>query len=179
MAQAASDLHRHTRRLSRRRGRGAGQAETIAASIEFMFSLSVPVISVVTRGRRQRRGACDRRGQQDPHDGERDLFGHLARRLRRDPLERRLQGPACGGRAQADRPGLIFTRVIDEIIPEPFGGAHRDWEATFQTAAVVIERHLRSARDPRRSQETTLHQIQEHGDIEKGNGNYWGSHRPS
>ena len=32
--------------------------------------------------------------------------------------------------------------VIDEIIPEPVGGAHRDWEITADKVGEAIERHL-------------------------------------
>ena len=33
--------------------------------------------------------------------------------------------------------------VIDEIIPEPVGGAHRDWEITADKVGEAIERHLK------------------------------------
>jgi len=32
--------------------------------------------------------------------------------------------------------------VIDEIIEEPFGGAHRDWEQSFQNTKTVLKKNL-------------------------------------
>jgi len=37
---------------------------------------------------------------------------------------------------------LIRFNIIDEIIPEPLGGAHRDPKSTFQTVGTHIARHL-------------------------------------
>jgi acetyl-CoA carboxylase carboxyl transferase subunit alpha len=39
-------------------------------------------------------------------------------------------------------PDLLEHGVIDEIIPEPVGGAHRDAEATFEAVGQAIARHL-------------------------------------
>ncbi|MCM8785562.1 MAG: acetyl-CoA carboxylase carboxyltransferase subunit alpha [Candidatus Omnitrophica bacterium] len=38
---------------------------------------------------------------------------------------------------------LFALGVIDEIIPEPPGGAHSDWEATFKLTKEVIEKNLK------------------------------------
>ena len=38
---------------------------------------------------------------------------------------------------------LFRLGVIDEIISEPFGGAHRDREKTFRSVSRCIDRHLR------------------------------------
>jgi acetyl-CoA carboxylase carboxyl transferase subunit alpha len=32
--------------------------------------------------------------------------------------------------------------VVDEIIREPFGGAHRDWGSTFEAVGKAIDRNL-------------------------------------
>ncbi len=120
-----------------------GQAETIAASIEFMFSLSVPVISVVT-------GEGGSGGALAIGVGNRILMMEnaiysvispegCAAILWRDGSKGSLAADVLKPTAQ----DLYALGVIDEIIPEPFGGAHRDWEATFQTASAVIERHIR------------------------------------
>ncbi len=37
--------------------------------------------------------------------------------------------------------------VIDEVIPEPLGGAHRDWKTTFSNVADAIERALDELRE--------------------------------
>ena len=39
-------------------------------------------------------------------------------------------------------PDLLEQRVIDEILPEPIGGAHRDPAVTFDTVGRAIARHL-------------------------------------
>ncbi|HOK56560.1 MAG TPA: acetyl-CoA carboxylase carboxyltransferase subunit alpha [bacterium] len=38
---------------------------------------------------------------------------------------------------------LFELKIIDEIIPEPTGGAHSDWETTFKIMKEVIERNLK------------------------------------
>jgi len=39
-------------------------------------------------------------------------------------------------------PDLIEMGVIDEIVPEPIGGAHRDPGVTFNTLGISIGKHL-------------------------------------
>lgn len=41
-------------------------------------------------------------------------------------------------------PDLIKFNIIDEIIPEPLGGAHRDPKATFKTVGTHIAKHLKA-----------------------------------
>ena len=43
-------------------------------------------------------------------------------------------------------PDLIKFSVIDEIIPEPLGGAHRDPRATFKTVGEHVGKHLKALR---------------------------------
>jgi acetyl-CoA carboxylase carboxyl transferase subunit alpha len=38
---------------------------------------------------------------------------------------------------------LLKLKVIDEIIREPFGGAHRNWKETMENTGPVLSRHLR------------------------------------
>jgi acetyl-CoA carboxylase carboxyl transferase subunit alpha len=119
-----------------------GQAETIAASIEFMFSLSVPVISIVT-------GEGGSGGALAIGVGNRILMMEnatyavispegCAAILWRDGSK----GPLAADVLKPTAQDLYALGVIDEIIPEPFGGAHRDWQTTFATASVVITRNL-------------------------------------
>ncbi|MGB9693126.1 MAG: hypothetical protein ACPL7D_13275, partial [Candidatus Sumerlaeaceae bacterium] len=37
---------------------------------------------------------------------------------------------------------LIALEVVDEIIPEPLGGAHRDPQATFKNVGEALEKNL-------------------------------------
>jgi acetyl-CoA carboxylase carboxyl transferase subunit alpha len=39
-------------------------------------------------------------------------------------------------------PDLLRLRVIDGIIPEPVGGAHRDWEAAAANLKTALHEHL-------------------------------------
>ena len=41
-------------------------------------------------------------------------------------------------------PDLIETGVIDEIVPEPMGGAHRDPQTTFNVVGQAIGRALQT-----------------------------------
>jgi acetyl-CoA carboxylase carboxyl transferase subunit alpha len=47
-----------------------------------------------------------------------------------------------GHRAQAHRAGPLRARVIDEVIPEPTGGAHSDWDRTAAALKEALIRHL-------------------------------------
>jgi acetyl-CoA carboxylase carboxyl transferase subunit alpha len=119
-----------------------GQAETIASSIELMFSLSVPVISVVI-------GEGGSGGALAIGVGNRILMMEnaiysvispegCAAILWRDGSK----GPLAADTLKPTAQDLYALKVIDEIAPEPFGGAHREWAATFETTSKVIARHL-------------------------------------
>jgi len=41
---------------------------------------------------------------------------------------------------------LTELGVIDDIIPEPAGGAHSDWEATGARLKAALQRHLAELR---------------------------------
>jgi acetyl-CoA carboxylase carboxyl transferase subunit alpha len=40
-------------------------------------------------------------------------------------------------------PDLLRLGVIDAIVPEPVGGAHRDWEGTAANLREALREHLR------------------------------------
>jgi acetyl-CoA carboxylase carboxyl transferase subunit alpha len=52
------------------------------------------------------------------------------------------KGPLAADVLKPTARDLYELRVIDEIIPEPLGGAHRAWETTFRTVSAVIAKHL-------------------------------------
>lgn len=119
-----------------------GQAETIASSIETMFSLSVPVVSVVI-------GEGGSGGALAIAVGNRILMLEnaiysvispegCAAILWRDGSK----GPLAADVLKPTARDLYELRVIDEIISEPLGGAHRAWETTFRTVSAVIAKHL-------------------------------------
>jgi acetyl-CoA carboxylase carboxyl transferase subunit alpha len=119
-----------------------GQAETIASSMELMFSLCIPVISVVI-------GEGGSGGALAIGVGNRILMMEnaiysvispegCAAILWRDGSK----GPLAADTLKPTAQDLYALKVIDEIAPEPFGGAHRDWAATFEATSKVIARHL-------------------------------------
>ena len=42
---------------------------------------------------------------------------------------------------------LIKLKVIDAIVKEPFGGAHRSWEETFENTRALLGKHLKELLD--------------------------------
>ena len=109
-----------------------GQAEAIASSIYLMFSLGVPIISIVI-------GEGGSGGALAIGVGNKILMlenanyavispeGCASILWRDDP-----KGPALAADAlKLISYDLLELKVIDEIIEEPFGGAHRDWKQTF------------------------------------------------
>lgn len=124
-----------------------GQAEAIASNICYMFSLSVPVIITVI-------GEGMSGGALGIGVGDRVLMlehsiysvispeGCIAILWRGDNSKVPLTADILKPTAQ----DLYELGVIDEIIDEPFGGAHRNWEPTFQNVSKTIYTHLREVR---------------------------------
>jgi acetyl-CoA carboxylase carboxyl transferase subunit alpha len=119
-----------------------GQAEAIASSIYFMFSLSVPIISVVI-------GEGGSGGALAIGVGNRILMLEnatysvispegCAAILWRDGSK----GPLAADALKPTSYELLKLNVIDEVIKEPFGGAHRNWEQTFSSTKTVLMKHL-------------------------------------
>ena len=100
-----------------------GQAEAIARNLREMAALTVPVIVTVTGEGGSAGRPGHRRRQPGADDGIFGLRGHLSRRVRRDPLERRHQGAAGRRGPQAHRQDISeLGCVIDDVIPEPLAG---------------------------------------------------------
>ncbi|MBF0294833.1 MAG: acetyl-CoA carboxylase carboxyltransferase subunit alpha [Magnetococcales bacterium] len=122
-------------------GKGAeerGQAEAIARSLKVMASLEVPIISVVI-------GEGGSGGALALGMGNRVLMMQYATYsvispegcasiLWKDASKAELASEALRLTAQE----ILELHVIDEIVPEPVGGAHRD----PATAAAILKRHL-------------------------------------
>ncbi|MCX5807018.1 MAG: acetyl-CoA carboxylase carboxyltransferase subunit alpha [Proteobacteria bacterium] len=120
-----------------------GQAEAIASSIYFMFSLSVPIISIVI-------GEGGSGGALAIGVGNRILMLEnasysvispegCAAILWRDGTKGALAADALKPTAFE----LKKLDVIDDIINEPFGGAHRNWEETFFNTRTVFAKNLK------------------------------------
>ncbi|MCX5815594.1 MAG: acetyl-CoA carboxylase carboxyltransferase subunit alpha [Proteobacteria bacterium] len=120
-----------------------GQAEAIASSILFMFSLAVPVITVVI-------GEGGSGGALAIGVGNKILMLEnatysvispegCAAILWRDGSKGSLAADALKPTSH----DLHKLKVIDEVIKEPFGGAHRNWQQTFSNIREPLSRHLK------------------------------------
>jgi hypothetical protein len=90
------------------------------------------------RRRRLGRRHRDRHRQPRDHAGARHLQRDLARGRGLDPVARHRQG--AGGRLKHEdhRPGSAAFGVVDTIVPEPTGGAHRDPAAAIAATGDAI-----------------------------------------
>jgi acetyl-CoA carboxylase carboxyl transferase subunit alpha len=124
-----------------------GQAEAIASSIYFMFSVDVPIITVVI-------GEGGSGGALAIGVGDRILMLEnstyavispegCASILWRDGSK----GPLAAEALKPTSYDLLRLKVIDEIIKEPFGGAHRNWEETMENTKPVFSKHLKAVMD--------------------------------
>jgi acetyl-CoA carboxylase carboxyl transferase subunit alpha len=119
-----------------------GQAEAVAKSLEVMAALPTPIISVVIgeggSGGALAIGVADRVLMLEnavysvitPEGCASILF-------RSD--ERKAEAAAA---MKMTAPEILRLGVIDEIIPEAAGGAHRDFDLTARNLAAVLRRHL-------------------------------------
>jgi acetyl-CoA carboxylase carboxyl transferase subunit alpha len=119
-----------------------GQAETIASSIYFMFSLLIPIVVVVI-------GEGGSGGALAIGVGDRILMLEnatysvispegCAAILWRDGSK----GPLAADALKPTAPELLKLGVVDAIVKEPFGGAHRSWQGTFQNLKDLLSKHL-------------------------------------
>lgn len=125
-----------------------GQAEAIASSLYAMFSFSVPIVSIVI-------GEGGSGGALAIGVGNRVLMLENANYAVISPegcAAILWRGDAKGPVLAADalKPtsyDLLKLKVIEEIINEPFGGAHRNWDQTFAETRETLARHLKELMD--------------------------------
>ncbi|MBP1852200.1 acetyl-CoA carboxylase carboxyltransferase subunit alpha [Rhizobium halophytocola] len=120
-----------------------GQAEAIARSTEMCLKLSVPMISIVI-GEGGSGGAIAIATGNRVYMLEHSIYSVIspegaASILWRDST--RAREAATNMKITAD--DLKSMGVIDEIIPEPVGGAHRDPDAVLNRTRDVIEKALK------------------------------------
>jgi acetyl-CoA carboxylase carboxyl transferase subunit alpha len=120
-----------------------GQAEAIARNITEMSALEVPILVLVT-------GEGGSGGALGIGVGDRVLMLQhsvysvispegCASILWRDGSK----APLAAEAMKMTAPSLLELGIIDEIIPEPIGGAHRNPAATMKTISPVLVKHLK------------------------------------
>lgn len=119
-----------------------GQAEAIASNIYFMFSLSVPILTLVIgeggSGGALAIGVADRVLMLENATYSVISPEGCAAILWRDGSKRSLAADALKPTSY----DLLKLKVIDDIVREPFGGAHRDWDETFSNTKATMIKHL-------------------------------------
>lgn len=119
-----------------------GQAEAVAKSLEVMASLPVPIISIVIgeggSGGALAIGVADRVMML-----ENAIYSVISPEGCASILFRSDDRKAEAAAAmRITAPEIFRMGVIDEIIPEAPGGAHRDFDLTAQNIAAAIRKHL-------------------------------------
>ena len=119
-----------------------GQGEAIARNLLEMSSLRVPVIAIIT-GEGNSGGALALAVSNRVLMLENAVYAILspegfASILWKDATRAE---EACG-LMKLTAPDLMALGVIDEIIPEPAGGAHQDMDAAIRAVDACLQRHL-------------------------------------
>ena len=119
-----------------------GQAEAIAKSIEVSFQLRVPFVSVVI-GEGGSGGAIALASANAVLMLEHSIYSVIspegcASILWRDGAMNKEAAEALRLTAQ----DLLELKVIDAVVPEPLGGAHRDSKAAMQAVSDEIQRQF-------------------------------------
>jgi acetyl-CoA carboxylase carboxyl transferase subunit alpha len=119
-----------------------GQAEAIARNLREMAGLPTPIVCVVTgeggSGGALALGVGNRVLMLEyaiysvisPEGCAAILWGEAAK------------APEAAELMRVTAPDLLKLGVIDAIVPEPVGGAHRNWEATAASLRVVLREQL-------------------------------------
>ena len=119
-----------------------GQFEAIAASIALMTELPVPIVTMVI-------GEGGSGGALGIAVGDRVLIleNSVYSVISPEGCATILWRDASKAEAAAARLGLTSDvlrkfGLVDEIVPEPVGGAHRDLSATFESVRLALKQHL-------------------------------------
>jgi acetyl-CoA carboxylase carboxyl transferase subunit alpha len=119
-----------------------GQAEAIAKNILVMSRLKVPIISVII-GEGGSGGALAIAVANRVLMLEHAIYSVISPEACASILWRdSTKGPEASEALKYTAPHCLRLRVVDEIIEEPLGGAHRGREAIMESVRGAIERHL-------------------------------------
>jgi acetyl-CoA carboxylase carboxyl transferase subunit alpha len=120
-----------------------GQAEAIAQSLKLMAALPTPIIAVVTGEGGSGGALAIGMGNRvlmlehavysviSPEGCAAILWGDAAK------------APEAAEAMKTTAPDLLGLKVIDAIVPEPVGGAHRDWEGAADKLKTALLQQLR------------------------------------
>ncbi len=119
-----------------------GQAEAIAVNLREMAVLGVPVITVVI-GEGGSGGALAIAVGDVVLMFENSVYSVIspegcAAILWRDGK----QGPKAAEALRLAASDLLSLGIVDGVMPEPVGGAHRDWEAAAETLRLELRKNL-------------------------------------
>jgi acetyl-CoA carboxylase carboxyl transferase subunit alpha len=119
-----------------------GQAEAIARNLRTMAGLAVPLLAVVT-------GEGGSGGALAIGMGNRVLMLEHAVYSVISPegcaailWSDAARAPEAAEAMRMTAPDLLGLGVIDAIVPEPIGGAHRDWDGAAQRLRAALREHL-------------------------------------
>lgn len=119
-----------------------GQAEAIARNIIEMMQLRVPIICVVI-GEGASGGAIGIGVGDKVFMLENTWYSVISPESCSTILWRtRDQKEQAAEALKLTAPDMLENKLIDAIIPEPLGGAHRDYETTFSNVKKEIKKHL-------------------------------------
>ncbi len=119
-----------------------GQAEAIARSIECCLQLSVPIVSVIV-GEGGSGGAIALAAADRVLMLEHSIYSVISPEGCAAILWRSAEKAAEAAEAlKFTAQDLLALGLIDEVIPEPLGGAHRGRQTTIRAVGEAIERHL-------------------------------------
>jgi acetyl-CoA carboxylase carboxyl transferase subunit alpha len=119
-----------------------GQAEAIARNLKLMAGLPVPMVAVVTGEGGSGGALAIGMGNRvlmleyaiysviSPEGCAAILWGDAAK------------APDAAAVMKITAPDLLRLGVVDAIVPEPVGGAHRDWEAAAASLKGALREHL-------------------------------------
>ena len=126
-------------------GKGAeerGQAEAIAKCIQKSLDITVPIISIIT-GEGGSGGAVALAVANDVIMLEHAIYSVISPEGCSSILWRSSNNADQAAEAlKLTAQDMEKFKIIDEIIPEPIGGAHRDPKAVIQKIGDVLERRL-------------------------------------
>ncbi|MDE0715358.1 MAG: acetyl-CoA carboxylase carboxyltransferase subunit alpha [Gammaproteobacteria bacterium] len=119
-----------------------GQSEAIARSLEVMASLNVPVVSVVIgeggSGGALAIGVCDRLLMM-----EYAVYSVISPEGCASILWKSAEKAADAAEAMKMTTGELRAQgLVDKVIPEPSGGAHRDYDAASRSVASAVSAAL-------------------------------------